>query len=180
MTHLRPDVHEDVDAVVWDLDGTLVRLVVDWETVEAAIEDRLTEAGVPTHDHSAWELLDAAEAAGVGGSVHELIADYERDGAARSERLAGADRLVECGLPSAVCSLNAEDACRIALDRHDLAGHVRAVVGRDSVDARKPDPGPLLAAVRALDAEPSRTLFVGDSDSDRVTAERAGTRFERV
>lgn len=173
-------MYEDAEAVVWDLDGTLVRLVVDWRAVEDAIGERLVSAGVDPDDHSAWELLDAAESAGIGDEVHELIAAHERDGAARSERLAGADRLVACDRPAAVCSLNAEAACHVALERHDLADHVDAVVGRDSVAARKPDPAPLLAAVRALDAEPSRTLFVGDSDSDRVTAERAGTRFERV
>jgi phosphoglycolate phosphatase len=57
---------------------------------------------------------------------------------------------------------------------------VDAVVGRDSVPARKPDPEPLLAALDALDVPPNRALFVGDSASDAEAAERAGVAFRYV
>ena len=73
-----------------------------------------------------------------------------------------------------------EAACRTALDVHDLASHVEAVVGRDTVATRKPDPEPLLAALDPLDVPPERALFVGDSERDAVTAERAGMDFRYV
>ena len=166
------------DAVVYDLDGTLVRLVVDWEAVEDEIGEILRAADVDPDALSAWELLDAAEDVGVGCEVDALIAAHERAGAERSVRLPRADELAGCDRPVGVCSLNCEDAVRIALARHDLAGYVSAVVGRDTVGARKPDPAPLLAAVRELDTAPDRVLFVGDSERDAETARRAGTAFE--
>jgi len=170
----------DYAAVVYDLDGTLVRLAVDWQLVERELNDRLAEAGVDPAGLSAWELLDAGEAAGIGGELDGLIADHERKGARRSERLPTADELVDLDGPAAVCSLNCEAACRSALERHDLARHVDVVVGRDSVDARKPDPAPLLAAVEPLDVPPGGALFVGDSERDGVTAARAGLDFRYV
>jgi phosphoglycolate phosphatase len=170
----------DLDAVVYDLDGTLVRLAVDWAALEADMEAVLRDAGVEPDGFGAWELLDAAERAGVGSEVEALVAAAERDGARDSTRLALADELPEGGLPVGVCSLNCEAACRIALETHGLAGAVEYVVGRDSIPERKPAPEPLLAVVEALGASPERTLFVGDSASDRTTAERAGTRFAPV
>jgi phosphoglycolate phosphatase len=170
----------DLDAVVYDLDGTLVRLAVDWAALEADMEAVLRDAGVEPDGLGAWELLDAAERAGVGSEVEALVAAAERDGARDSTRLALADALAERTTPVGVCSLNCEAACRIALETHGLAGAVEYVVGRDSIPERKPAPEPLLAVVEALGARPERTLFVGDSASDRTTAERAGARFAPV
>lgn len=167
------------EAVVYDLDGTLARLAVDWEAVEAELADLLRAADGEPGDASTWEYLAAAEVAGVGEEAHERIAVHERAGARESTRLPTADEL-PTGVPTGVCSLNEERAVRIALDRHDLSRHVSAVVGRGTIPQRKPDPAPLLHAVDQLDADPEATLFVGDSDSDEVCASRAGTAFRYV
>ncbi|EMA41099.1 HAD family hydrolase [Halococcus hamelinensis] len=172
------EIPADVEAVVYDLDGTLVRLAVDWVELEIEIQAVLRESGIEPGDRDAWELLDEAEAAGIP-EVGSLIAAAERDGAHASTRLPLADD-IDHGLPTAVCSLNCEAACRIALDTHDLGGSIGTVVGRDSVAERKPAPEPLLAAVEGLGARTERTLFVGDSSSDETTADRAGTRFAYV
>jgi phosphoglycolate phosphatase len=166
------------DAVVYDLDGTLVRLAVDWEAVARDVAGVLADRGVEPPD-GLWGMLEVADDAGHRGAVESAIAAHEKPGARDSERLPTADELPRTE-PTAVCSLNCEAACRIALDVHGLAGHVRTVVGRDTVDTEKPDPAPLLAAVEALDATPGRTLFVGDGERDELTAERAGCEFRYV
>lgn len=168
---------DDYEAVVYDLDGTLVRLAVDWARVEREVGAALRDAGVDPDAHDTWELLDAAEAAGVGGEVDEIIARHERDGAERAERLPGADELGDVDVPVGVCSLNCEAACRTALDRHALLDTFSVVAGRDTVPARKPDPRALTWVLAELGVEPGDALFVGDSASDEVTAERAGVDF---
>jgi phosphoglycolate phosphatase len=170
---------DDIDAVVYDLDGTLVRLAVDWETVEAEVGRVLRDAGLDPDDYDTWGLLDAAEEAGVGDQVNCIISRHEEAGAAESERLPAADDL-PATIPVGVCSLNCEAAVRAALDRHDLASHVVAVVGRDTVTERKPHPEPLLETVRELGATPERALFVGDSPRDEETAAAASTRYAYV
>ncbi len=172
------------DGVVYDLDGTLVRLAVDWTVVRADVAEVFRDAG---RDPSGtlWDLLERAETVGderLLDRVTETIAGHEWAGASDSERLPTADDLlgVASERPVGVVSLNAESACRVALDRHDLADAVGVVVGRDSVPERKPDPRPLLVALDKLDVAPDRALFVGDSPRDRECARRAGVEFEGV
>ncbi len=166
---------DEYETLVFDLDGTLVRLAVDWEEVAGAVAAALADRGVsPSGD--LWTMLETADRTGHREAVEAVIADFERDGARDSERLPAAG-IVPGGV--GVCSLNCEAACRVALDVHDVGG-VEAVVGRDTVDTEKPDPEPLLEAIRRLDGDPGETLFVGDSERDEVTADRAGADFVYV
>jgi phosphoglycolate phosphatase len=169
-------MNTDHETVVFDLDGTLVRLVVDWEAVASDVAETLRERGVAPPE-SLWGMLETANETGHRPAVEAVIAGYERDGARASERLPAADAVPE--EPVGVCSLNCEDACHIALEEHAIDG-VGAVVGRDTVATEKPDPEPLLEAVRRLDGSPESTLFVGDTVRDERTAERAGCSFSYV
>ena len=173
------DAVEDgpLDAIIYDLDGTLVRLAVDWGTIAVDVGRVLRSQGIDP-PAGLWAMLEFAEDNGHRAVVEETIGEHEREGARRSERLALADALDPDGRPPiGVCSLNCEAACRIALSVHGLVDRVDCVVGRDSIGTYKPDPAPLLAAVERLDATPERTLFVGDSERDERTAARARTRF---
>lgn len=168
------------DAVVYDLDGTLVRLDVDWSVVAADVRAVYAEASVEPPGTDVWTLLDAAAGNGLEGEVEATIAKHERAGARRAIRLDTADELPKREVPVGVCSLNCEEACRIALEHVGIADNVDAIVGRDTVNARKPDPTPLLRTVEALNGDPSSTIFVGDMDRDAKTARRAGTEFRYV
>lgn len=168
------------DAVVYDLDGTLVRLAVDWNAVTADVRAVYDRYGTSPPGDSLWEMVDAPEADGLAAAVETAITEHEREGARRSRRLAHAEELLEREVPTAVCSLNSEISCQIALEEHELDTAVEAVVGRDTVPSRKPAPEPLLEAVSAVGADPSSTLFVGDSETDELAARRAGTDFEYV
>jgi len=177
------ETRADLDAfaaVVYDLDGTLVSLAVDWEAAARDAAAALREAGVDVEGADLWSMLDLADGAGARDVVEAVLTDHECDGARASQRLELADDAVARGPPKGVCSLNCEAACRLALDVHDLSGDVDAVVGRDTVATRKPDPEPLLETIRRLDAEPSEAVFVGDSRRDALTAERAGVAFRYV
>lgn len=171
---------DDVAAVVYDLDGTLVRLAVDWESARDEVAKLYRDAGVRIGDEGLWELLEQAPEHGLLEEVEAIIAEYERAGAAAADRLPTADELARRSRPAGVVSLNCEAACRIALEKHNLLDGVEVIVGRDSVGTHKPDPEPLLAAVRALNVDAAETMFIGDSERDKRTAARAGTRFSYV
>ncbi|MFW5937416.1 MAG: HAD family hydrolase [Halanaeroarchaeum sp.] len=168
------------DAILYDLDGTLVRLAVDWTAVEREIAAVLREAGGEPDGLVTWELLDAADEVGVRTDVEEILSRHERAGARNAERLPLADELRADDGPTGVVSLNAESAVRIALENESLADAVDVVVGRDTVANRKPHPEPLLAALAAIGVPAENALFVGDSDTDERAAERAGMAFKRV
>ncbi|UIO98589.1 HAD hydrolase-like protein [Halobaculum sp. CBA1158] len=170
------DDYAGYDAVVFDLDGTLVDLAVDWDAAAADAVELFERAGHDAAGADLWGLLERADAVDLRSDLEAVLADHETAGAAASARLPRADHL-PLSVPTGVCSLNCEMACRTALDRHGIADHVRSVVGRDSVATYKPDPEPLLATFDGLGVAPADGLFVGDSERDAATAERAGVDF---
>ncbi|AWB26716.1 HAD family hydrolase [Halococcoides cellulosivorans] len=162
-------------AVVYDLDGTLVRLAVDWAAAGRAVATALDDEGVAT-DGDLWTMVDRARSEGLTEPVERALARHEEPGARNSERLPLADG-VPRDRPVGVCSLNGERAAQIALDEHELSDRVDAVVGRDTLDSQKPHPEPLLLAIDRLGVDPEDAIFVGDSASDEQTAHRAGVAF---
>ena len=167
------------DAVVWDLDGTLVELPVEWDRVADDVTATFEAAGIDPGGATLWEMLDLADASDLREEVEAVIAEHERAGARDSERLPCADSVGRVDT-EAVCSLNCEAACRIALDVHGLSRSLDAVIGRDTVPTRKPDPEPLLEALRRLGVSPDDAVFVGDSPRDEAAADRAGVAFRYV
>jgi phosphoglycolate phosphatase len=183
------------EAVVYDLDGTLVELAVDWDAVADSVRDAYAERALIPPTEELWGLLAAADGYGIRPAVEEAIAVHERAGASESARLPLGDRLAAASdasdegpgvagshPPAGVCSLNCEEACRIAAATHDLDGALvdEAIVGRDTVGSHKPDPESLFAAIDRLGADPADALFVGDSRRDAVAAERGGVDFAWV
>lgn len=167
------------EGVVYDLDGTLVRLNVDWDVARADTAAALRREGIDDRDQSLWELLERAKSEGFTHLVEHGVAPHERDGARTSSALPASQALPH-EVPTGVCSLNCELACQRALEAHEIAEHIDAIVGRDTVEATKPDPEPLLETVDRLNISPENTIFVGDSERDAVTAERAGIDFQYV
>ena len=167
---------EAYDGIVYDLDGTLVDLAVDWGVVTRDVAAVLRDHEVEPDTVSLWEMLELSERTGHREVVEATITDHECAGARQSQRLALADGLPH-DVPVGVCSLNAEAACRLALDVHEIAPAVGPVVGRDSLASEKPDPEGLLSVVDDLGVAPGATVFVGDSERDAETARRAGTDF---
>ena len=167
------------DAVVYDLDGTLVDLAVDWDAVARDVASLLEARGVDPETTGLWGMWHGSKGTPHEADVHRTMADHEESGA-RASTLLPAARSIPAELPVGVCTLNAESAAHVALETHDLTASVDAVVGRGSVPTEKPDPEPLLATIEPLGVDPARTVFVGDSERDEVTAERAGTPFRYV
>jgi len=173
-------VLDGYDGVVYDLDGTLVHLDVAWDDVRADVAATYRNAGVDPGDRDLWALFGSAGENGLGEAVEATMAAHEREGAHVSRRLRLADALADERRPVGVCTLNSEGAAHVALETHDLAAYVDAVVGRDTVAEHKPHPGPLLETVDLLGVDPADVVFVGDSERDAETASAAGTAFAWV
>jgi phosphoglycolate phosphatase len=65
---------------------------------------------------------------------------------------------------------------RIILDHFQVAQFFHAIVGGDTVPARKPDPAPVIEGLRLLGSNAARAVMVGDSENDVMAGKRAGTR----
>lgn len=175
--------------VLLDLDGTLVDSVY---AHVLAWDEALREAG---HDVPLWRIHAAI---GMGGDrlvpwllgrpepgVDELKQAHEERFLRRAEHLratAGAtdlvDDLVGREVPLRIATSatgRIADALLDALGRTDLPG-----VDADGVDAPKPAPDLLLAAVEDLATEGPRATLVGDSPWDAEAAGRVGVRMIAV
>jgi HAD superfamily hydrolase (TIGR01509 family) len=82
----------------------------------------------------------------------------------------------QTGRGVAVVSNNAKAVVETYLNDKGLIGSVAAVVGRVSADSRllKPNPYPILEAIRLMGADPRACALVGDTTADIVAAKSAG------
>ena len=185
-----PDRDAGPDAVLWDMDGTLVDSEKLWTT--------------SLHDTARWlggALSPAAREAVVGGDMPRTLAtlfddlglphDAERMAAAErflndrtAELFAGglswrpgaqeALRLLDhLGWPTALVTNTERALTEAALDsigREQFAVSVCA----DEVPFGKPDPDLYLRAAELLGVAPARCLAIEDSPSGALAAERAG------
>jgi phosphoglycolate phosphatase len=85
------------------------------------------------------------------------------------------DDLSSAGHTLGLCTNKPEAPTRAVLRHFGLTDRFAAVVGGDTLAVRKPDPAPLLACQTALGGGP--TIYVGDSEVDAETAQRAGLPF---
>jgi phosphoglycolate phosphatase len=179
------------DAIVFDLDGTLVdtapdlhhalnlvlagagRVPLGLQDVRAMVGDgarKLIERGFA----GAGEPLEPAT---VSRYLAEFLAHYERHISRLSRPFPGVveclDRLAAEGVRFAVCTNKPERLSRLLLEDLGLLHRFGAVLGGDSLAVRKPDPGHLLATLAALNAVPERAVMVGDSANDVLAARAA-------
>lgn len=177
----KPSALEAFDAVVFDLDGTLVDLAVDWSAVHDDIESTFGRfLDQPVRDHTQNELFSVAANHGVADDLAELIASYERDGADDAIPLAGVEALGDWSVPIGICTANAADAADRSLAQFDVHEVVDAIVARETVRPGKPAPEPLLECLERLDRDPGNALFVGNERGDAATAIAANTSFFHV
>ena len=79
--------------------------------------------------------------------------------------------LSDAGYQLAICTNKPESPTRAVLRHFQLDRHFGVIIGGDTLPQRKPDPAPLLAALRQMG--PGRALFIGDSEVDAATAQAA-------
>ncbi|MBV0893229.1 phosphoglycolate phosphatase [Paracoccus sp. Z118] len=177
--------------VVFDLDGTLVDSAPD---IHASVNAVLRDNGLRTL------TLDRVRSF-IGGGVEllwaQIAAELALDPSERPRLLAAfmsryhhatqltrlydgvreaLDVLSQRGHPLGLCTNKPGAPTLSVLDHFGLTPYFGAVVAGDSLAVKKPDPAPLLAALRQLGADPAhpRGIFVGDSEYDAHAARAAG------
>jgi len=159
--------HVERSAVIFDLDGTLTRPILDFDAMRAEI------GGVtgPILEAMASMSDDARRRAEGILARHELLA------AQRSQLYDGAvdlvDRLRRHGFGVAILTRNSRRCTRLVLAMHGLK--VDALRTRED-GAVKPSAEPVLALCRQLGAAPGRSWMVGDYHFDILSGAAAGTR----
>ncbi|MEX0308107.1 MAG: phosphoglycolate phosphatase [Ruegeria sp.] len=178
--------------VVFDLDGTLVDSLAD---IAAAANRMLHDQRVPA-------LPDETIRRFVGNGLPKLVervmdhcgleperhkeltqltlAYYNAGACDRTIVYPGVfealDELRKMGCVLGICTNKPEAPARHVLNELNLLSYFDTVFGGDTLDIRKPDPAHLHASFDALPAVGPR-VFVGDSEVDAETAQRAQVPF---
>jgi phosphoglycolate phosphatase len=83
------------------------------------------------------------------------------------------DRLSASGFALGICTNKPAGLAEILLNRLGIRDRFAAMLGADSLRVRKPDPEHLFATIRQLGGALDQSVLIGDTITDRKTAENA-------
>jgi phosphoglycolate phosphatase len=180
----------EYDAVICDLDGTLVDTLED---LADAMNRVLLSEEAPLHSHATYKLLvgkgirnlvgqalpaGKRSAAAISRCHERMLADYGEHFLVKTRRYDGAAELVSglraAGVKLAVFSNKSHELTRLIVESLFDAGDFDVVVGAQAGQPLKPDPTVALRIAERLGVAPRRIAFLGDSGIDMLTAGAAG------
>jgi phosphoglycolate phosphatase len=183
------DLLQDIDGVVFDLDGTLIDSEkaicaaaslafgdVGCDVDEAAVADHL---GAPLDELFA-HFVPVPHAAQrehfIARYLHHHEEHPDRNPPALPGVVAGLSHLRDRGFPLAVGTTKPTARAVLQLQACGLDGFFRHVQGTDPPLRPKPAPDVIVVACRTLGIAPARAVMVGDTARDVGAARAAGSR----
>ena len=180
------------EAIIWDLDGTLVDSVPGIaqalnsllrENGHAALEEdvvrsmigngvaRLVERGFTTAGQRPDEETLSA-------LVQRFMLFYSKCLTERVQLYPGVREILgycaTAGIRQGICTNKPAAPTDVILEHFTIRSHFDVVVGGDTANAKKPDPLPLQFCLDALNVAASDCLMIGDSAVDVATARAIG------
>ena len=178
-----------VEAVIFDLDGTLTVFNIDYKALRGEVREYLLRTGVPASvlnvNESMFDMMHKAEIYFKNSKSEQafkevqsqclLIAEkYEMEAATLTSLQPGAieilKELKKLKLKIGLCTTNSETATNYILQRFKVLDYFQAVVSRNKVKRVKPDTEQYELALKILGVKPVNSIIVGDSVVDMQSA----------
>jgi len=179
-----------VEAVIFDLDGTLANFNLDFKALRAEVRGYLLRTGVPASvlnvNESMFDMLGKAEIFFRNGDKSVQMFEevrtqalavaekYEMEAASTTSLQPGAietlKELKRMKLKLGLCTTSSEKAAKYILQRFRIEDFFEVVVSRDNVKYVKPHIEQFEMALKELRARPQVTVIVGDSVVDMQSA----------
>jgi len=181
----------EIDAVLFDLDGTLADTAPDLAAALNAVRAMRGMPPVPLAALRPWASHGARGLLGAGMGVAPDAADYSELRDAFLDFYASAlcvgttlfstvdtvlSEIEARGMRWGIVTNKATRFTLPLLDALGLASRAHAVVCGDTTPHAKPHPAPLLAAAQALATPAIRCVYVGDAERDVTAGVAAGMR----
>lgn len=178
------------DAILFDLDGTLVDSVEDIALAVNHVRQRLDMPALPLPTVKSYvgdgvrllfqRALDTRDESLITQAVEWWRPYYLEHCLANTRPYPGImsllDSLKHQNIPMAVVSNKNQGACLAVLDGLKMTSFFKIVVGGDSTSERKPDAAPFQLALQSLGVPASESLMVGDSLNDILGARNLGMK----
>lgn len=176
-----------IEAVLFDLDGTLSAFNLDYKALRGEVREYLLRAGVPASvlkaNESMFEMLAKAEIYFKNSEKPfdearmqclAIAEKFEMEAAALTSLQPGAletlKELKQMKIKVGLCTTSSETAANYILKRFKISEYFKVVVSRDKVAHVKPDTEQCELALKTLGTKPANTVMVGDSVADMQSA----------
>lgn len=174
----------NIDTVLFDLDGTIVDtnelIIASFKHVlDKHKQPRTREQIIP---YMGMTLEQQFQAFSGWEDVAELVTDYRSFNTMHHDTMVKGfphvgevvSTLKEKGMKLGIVTTKIRPSTMRVLEMFDLLKYMDAIVTVQDVTHPKPHPEPVLTAIQQLNADPKRTLMVGDSPADIKSAQAAG------
>jgi phosphoglycolate phosphatase len=179
---------EHVQAVLFDLDGTLIDSAPD---LGAAVDKMRVARGMSSLPLSHYRPMAGAGARGMIGLAfgwtpehpdyeqlkEEFFVNYESCMTERTFAFEGVvqliDRLVQLKMPWGVVTNKSKRFTEPLTQAMPLFASAAVVISGDTTPHAKPHPAPLLEAAKRLGIDPAACVYVGDDERDIVAGHAA-------
>lgn len=172
-----------VDAVLFDLDGTLLNTT---EAIFASLRHTMEHFTGTSPDLSVLQktmgvpLVDVFESL-LPGRAQEACEVYVAHNLSIHGRLVRAypgvnetlAALKAAGIPLGIVTSKRRNSAEVGVQSAGIKGFFEAIVCHEDTDRHKPDPAPLLTALNSMGISGGHVLMVGDTIFDIVAAKNA-------
>ncbi|MFQ6044182.1 MAG: HAD family hydrolase, partial [Candidatus Poribacteria bacterium] len=180
---------DEIDTILFDFDGTLVEVSIDFAKMRHEILALQPKYEVPINDKLyVLEMIDDAKkkiakqdkqkALAFKQDAHDIVLGVEMEAASIAQLLPGTKKTLDVlkhqGIKIGIVTRNCRQVVEFVLERTQLPYDV--LLTRDDVEKVKPDPEHLLTALRLLHSEAQRSLMVGDHITDIIAGSGAGMK----
>jgi phosphoglycolate phosphatase len=182
---IRTNIFKDKKVVVFDLDGTIVRLKANWHALKDVLSQRYAERTKEYCNFSSIsECLSNIVKKGDEEELQEnfkIIRQYELENITETEIIPEVVDFIKnkekFGISNnvkiAVLSLNTRKTISESLDIAGISDYVEKVIGREDVRSWKPEPEGLIKLIKHFSISPKNLIFFGDMKKDLKAGEAA-------
>jgi HAD superfamily hydrolase (TIGR01549 family) len=177
---------KDKKVIVFDLDGTIVRLAADWYSLKKVLNDRYSEhfqddCQFTSISACLSEIVEKGDEAELQHNF-DVIKQYELDNIEKNEpieetiyfinntKLFGVKRATKL----AILSLNTRQTIEKSLELAGISDKFDSILGREDVRSWKPEPEGLLKIMEHYKVNKEEMIYFGDLEKDIMTGANAG------
>jgi phosphoglycolate phosphatase len=180
-----------IKALIFDFDGTLAVLNIDFSSMKERIFDLVRQHGVleeAVRERYLLEIIDEvyqilwekkpSRAGEFYQKAHSIIHEIELRGAESGRLMPGTHELLRTlrgqGIKIGIVTRNCEEAVRKVFP--DIDAYCDTLISRDSIKKVKPHPDHLTSVLKILNALGEEAVMIGDHTIDIQAGKRVGMK----